>query len=666
MNKPIKPYPIKASELADELKLTPSQLMRFRKEHGMFDKVSALTIEQSISIKEKLLKTRPITSENKNPRKKKKFKKAPISRKETQPEGVTYFKVDSIHIENYKSYEKIKYNCNHNFNLIIGENNIGKTSIFDAILLWKMAYLKLITTNKTFFKPVATDRDIILTHEDLTELRFADTQYIFNNHLKKCKIGFNLTSKEESFNLVISFERPVGDGAYLIISNNDQYEEFHKFQEYCTDKPFNIINAISTKLSRPIANIVRRESYLNSALVSYKSNTGYPFEVLRNKIINTMDTGSKKFSFLEDKLEKILGHSFQIKLKADSSRDRDLYISLTIQQNEGKGVDLSLVGSGVLNLLEILSSLYNKSEGANLVLLDEPDSHIHSDIQHKLIGILKDEIPNNQVFIISHNDKLIYSVDKSERFFIDQESKENGHLDSMEDRQVLKLKNDLSSFPSIIEKNEANRFLFVEDEYDYIYKIAWLKLNDISFNKDNLNDLFSLECNFIIRGLKGAGAVSGLLRSKNPEVFEGWKIIGLFDFDREGGENFNSLKKDKYWENNILGSKTSCHYRKRSDHPSWHALLLPVPDRISHLADLEYDNFASYVEIENLLPDHFLTGNNLIDTKKAAGTTYFKIKDSVKRSLWEKAIDLPKSDFLDFSPLFSTVDRLFCQSNESN
>lgn len=48
--------------------------------------------------------------------------------------------IKSITIKNFKSVTELKVNCNERFNVIIGENNIGKTTIFEAIHLCKMCY----------------------------------------------------------------------------------------------------------------------------------------------------------------------------------------------------------------------------------------------------------------------------------------------------------------------------------------------------------------------------------------------------------------------------------------------------------------------------------------------------------------------------------------------
>lgn len=603
MNKPISPYTVKHADLAIELGIPVIELMRFRKNNKLVDKALVLTDEQAKLIKEEFYKinssvnikiTKKVSNSKDRAEIKKVKLKKPVHKKEPKD---SFLKINSIYIENYKSYKQITYNCNHNFNLIVGENNMGKTTLFDAMLLWDMAYRKLITTNKSFYKPSASDRDIILTHEDLSELRFADTHYIFNDDTKQCKIGFYFLSDEEtSFNLTISFEKPSDEGAYLILSIKDQYDDFEKFHDYCKTKKniknFNIISAISVKISKPIANIIRRENYLNTAFVAFKSNTGYSFEVLRNKIINTMY--SKKFTFLETKLEQILGHSFKIRLKTNN-RDKDLYISLTIQQGQEKEVDLSLVGSGVLNLLEILSSLYNKTEGTNLVLLDEPDSHIHSDIQHKLVEQLKIDNTNTQVFIISHNERLIYSVDDSERFFIDQNAKNSGVLNSLKESQLIKLRHDLASKIDLIEKNNKNKpVIFVEGVTDKDILIAIMdkinpeikKLIDIRFKNGH-------------SGAKDMALSWYFSRVKNKAAL----LLDCDDGARESANDINNQLKNGSTRNFKLFnlSKHMPHHMKE-----FYSKGIKVPYAIEEMFELDIWRH--------------LESNNMLETKSGLST----------------------------------------------
>lgn len=201
--------------------------------------------------------------------------------------------------------------------------------------------------------------------------------------------------------------------------------------------------------------------------------------------------------------------------------------------------------------------------------------------------------------------------------------------------------------------------LYVEDKYDQIYKVSFLKINGIECNKENLEELFRKNAKFIIRRGEGAGRLSGRLKAPNNDGYEDKKIIGLFDFDKEGRENFHHLKKEPFWKNEHYGDIKSGFYRKRTDHPCFYALLLPIPDELAHLASLDWDNFISYVEIENLLPLKFLKENSFVEKKSCPAGDYYKIKNDVKSKIWENIFNLSGEDFRNFKPLFDKVAELF-------
>jgi hypothetical protein len=208
-----------------------------------------------------------------------------------------------------------------------------------------------------------------------------------------------------------------------------------------------------------------------------------------------------------------------------------------------------------------------------------------------------------------------------------------------------------------IEKLQANSsLLLVEDQYTQIYKVAWLKLHDIEFNDKNIEDVFSTNADFIIIGAHGTTVIKGYLKSPNPNLINK-NLVALFDFDNAGNGAFSSLNKPP-WSNKILGAKDLGLYKKRSDHPCCYAMLLPIPDRLSNLVDLEYTNFSSFIEIENLLPEKFLIDNNFVDIKKMSGGSYYKIEDKHKSLLWKHAMSLKKDDFVDFQPIFTTLKKL--------
>lgn len=205
--------------------------------------------------------------------------------------------------------------------------------------------------------------------------------------------------------------------------------------------------------------------------------------------------------------------------------------------------------------------------------------------------------------------------------------------------------------------------LYVEDKYDQIYKIAYLKIHKHTFNKSNFESVFKEKAPFTIRRSEGAGKLSGRMRVANNDGYEDKKIIGLYDFDKEGREQIHQLKKETYWDDQYYGDKKSGYYRKRKDHKCFFALLIPIPDRLDKFASIEWESFISYVEVENLLPDKFLIDNSFASEQEFPGGKYLKIDDAKKSKIWESLFDLPAKDFDDFKPLFDAVDNLFKTSS---
>ena len=204
--------------------------------------------------------------------------------------------------------------------------------------------------------------------------------------------------------------------------------------------------------------------------------------------------------------------------------------------------------------------------------------------------------------------------------------------------------------------------LIVEDFYESIYKIAYLKCNKIDFEKKDLDTVFSEHAPFTIRRAGGAGSVGGFLSMTTLDGYTDKKVIGLFDFDKEGCENFYHLKKrcDNEWNDPIKGDKRNGYFRKRKNHPCFISLLLPIPQRLDGLtSDITQGSFTSFVEIENLISQEKLIALNCVDSKTVLDKTYFKIKDSVKSKALEKFYDLTAPDFTDFIPLFSKIQELF-------
>ena len=453
--------------------------------------------------------------------------------------------VEKITLINFKAFKKVVFNCNSNFNIIIGENNIGKSTIFDSLLLWKLAYTKLIQSNKKDFYKKNDRNSMNLNFTQFQTFRLIDANDLFFNPKIHASIELSIKDNENNiYNLEIRLNTPEIKNSYIRFTNGHKEDEFKRFAEYCKGKNINLHNAIQIHLTKPISTVLKEEQFLNKAQIQKKTFLGFSLEVLRNKILATYE--NRKFDYLEEKLFKILNCEYKIKFK-NLNKEDDEFIKITVEK-DNKETDILLVGSGILNILEIFSTIYNKKSddlnNVNLLLLDEPDSHMHSDIQSKLIDELKEEV-GTQTFLITHNDRLMNKANEGELFYIDKNTKEREILSSSSIEEYKIIKENLASYLSEIEHNLEKTLIVTEGKTDWKHFKSALSYFQENGEFENL-DINFLEYEDDIQ--MGDSQLVTLLKELS-KVPRDNKVIGIFDCDNNIGRKYKEVENQRFSDN---------------------------------------------------------------------------------------------------------------------
>ncbi|MBB1568623.1 MAG: AAA family ATPase, partial [Capnocytophaga sp.] len=90
--------------------------------------------------------------------------------------------ISKIKIKNFKCFNDVEVEFDPNFNLIIGQNNSGKSTIFDALRLWQLAFQKFLkdrTNNKQSSFYVC--QYFSFTIDDISFLRIQDFKNLYKN-----------------------------------------------------------------------------------------------------------------------------------------------------------------------------------------------------------------------------------------------------------------------------------------------------------------------------------------------------------------------------------------------------------------------------------------------------------------------------------------------------
>lgn len=554
-------------------------------------------------------------------------------------------KICSIKIENFKAFRDVVIPLNPHFNVIIGENNIGKSTLFEAIHLWMLGYKSLIQANGKNFYGKKTPRYI--SFDSLYFLRMTAINDVFHTNTETASITINLLLEDKIYALKIKFEKPVSMDFYLRVKYEG--EDFQQLSEIIREQGLNLFNSIFIYHTRPVFNTSKNEPFYNNAQLMKKISLGKSYDVIRNKILK--GDPERKFTRLQERISRVFGNQVKIRFKNKNLQDEE-YARITVQIEDTKEVDISLVGSGILQVIDIFSTLefINRRERClNILLIDEPDSHIHSNLQSSLIDELRSDL-NNQHFIITHNDRLINKTEEGELLFINKVGLDNGRIIPIPKDNYNSVTAELASKMFSLNEIERSKIIVItEGKTDKkLLEVAWAKLNP------------DVDCpfKFISSGIQidentrtgNADSVRRTIQTLST-FFSDLKIIGLFDNDREGYEQFNSLQSDIFEPHNF-----AVNHRKHLVKNIF-GVVLPVPDfRLPYINSTSYTQ--RYFVIEHYFSDAVLEQSNIKGESILQGVPIFEIKGN-KNTFSESVEDLEATEFSNFSLLFENILQLF-------
>lgn len=395
------------------------------------------------------------------------------------------FYLKELTLKNYKKYKENTLTFNSKFNLLVGENATGKTTILDGIATALGGYLQCFNTILTKDTHGIKSRDIhvkyLISNNGIEKIENIPVEILAafnidgeNIELKRVKKnikqGTLLNKKEnvEIYKKVKTIENYINENKEIILpifsyhgtgrlweqenKNSSKMENLKRVDGYkdCLNAKSNYRNFISwfEKLERHAFNI--REE--NPVLQSVKSIIGLTLEKLTQKKV-------KQVIYREDDLEI---HYF-----SDNEIQR-----------------ISLLSDGYRNIIGLVSDIAYRMALLNphlndkitntpgIVLIDEIDLHLHPKWQREITGLLRELFPNIQFIASSHSPFIIQSMNKKEIISLDENDilLANGTEMSIEDisenimhvnlpqqsKRKLDMLNAANEYFDILEKLENN------------------------------------------------------------------------------------------------------------------------------------------------------------------------------------------------------------------
>lgn len=529
---------------------------------------------------------------------------------------------DPIKAIRLKRYKKFRDNdlTTSNHNVFVGANNSGKTSLLHAVRLFFFAASGEFSgpAGNVKFHKRYVQLDEILPVSDPQELWF------------NCVKG-----NTKSTAVIVDVE--FSSGLAIEVSLTHRFGQVHV--DAVLSKNPNSLNGkqINSALDHKIAfipglvGILPQEPYVTPARRSAMSIEARYSEMYRSSLLHLNVTDKKALG----KINKVLKEHLDVEITGiDFDPDSDVFVAVKYTQG-GVSLDLSNAGSGMLQVIQLLVYVYLHKP--SLLLIDEPDAHLHPELQEKLGAILiavTDDL-SAQLFVATHSPDVIDTFNSNEVYFINAAKKhlrpfkkDNAYVEGLINSGIV-----TSSALSRIAVRP--RCLVVEDK-----KIGILKRID---------------------------EVCGLKLLRRPGDFK----------KAEGVSKFETIHQVYVTVQDVVGKKIDLHFLQDSD---------GLPERYLSYIQKRYEDRALVAhilerhEIENYLLDAKtvkaalgLKGIDLslADTRIAIAEAAEEIKQDVRGDIRRKAKDVNRfcnrPDGLDDNAVEADVDGWFdsLELNES-
>lgn len=162
--------------------------------------------------------------------------------------------------------------------------------------------------------------------------------------------------------------------------------------------------------------IVRDEEYRPPARQRGLVSGGRHNEVLRNLLVEIKQSKPARF----ESIQLVLKERFNGAIgDAEFDAELDQFLRATVRGDRGIEHDLYSSGAGFVQIVQMLAFVFAREP--SVVLLDEPDAHLHSSLQRVVVEIL-DELSRAegfQVLIATHSKEIINFVDPTRLILVE-------------------------------------------------------------------------------------------------------------------------------------------------------------------------------------------------------------------------------------------------------
>lgn len=553
--------------------------------------------------------------------------------------------------QKFKSLVPFIWNRVPKFAIICGINGSGKTQLLEAI-------------NDAVNLPgnQSAHAKIKATHSIRGKIQYVPANHQFgtlnNNHGTTNQI-------ETRINSIIQYAKTQQN------KNNAQYNELIKEIEKVSSKSISELSAEEIEKRIPPNYMWYLENGFNNQYISelfkaYQSKVdSIRLDHLEKDEKISFDEAYEKIGFPPPWIainEIFDRYDFSYHIQVPKGRNLQ-YVPRFIDKSDPRNeIDFNDLSSGEKIIVSLILWSFNQKIGEKntVFLLDEFDAHLNPLMSRMFIEIVKDKLVAEyglQVLMTSHSPSTVAFANEDDIYWMER----GRAIDKKSKHEIVTILSDgvmtyaeASTLLLALTKSSKSLFLFTEG------------ITDIEHLKVAQNKLASqLDCEMYT--CNGANKLKQFLIGCPESLFQGKKIVGLFDYDSEGLNCINSIIKETNFYHLADGI-----YRSKSNN-SVYAMFLPVPDEsfikykycpIEFLYERSILDSYQLLEKRNLKDINHINESssqiNSADYEQMSNLWFYRVTESkTSKEVFSKSVqNLDVSKFANFKPLLDVLDKI--------
>lgn len=325
--------------------------------------------------------------------------------------------LEKVIIKNYKQFKNFSIDLNKDINVIIGNNESGKTSLFEAI--------NLALTCKLYGRSLFQEISPFLFNAD-----------IVNEYLQKLYRGEEAPLPEILIELYLSDDvnstfkgtnnslNENRSGVYLKIIFDSQFQnEYEDYiedvnevktipAEYYTFEWYSFANGFFKFTKLPIRSLL-----INNIEHRYAQGPDKYIASLIESSLNKKQNAELalkyrklKEEFIEDEKIKEINKNFTVPEHKISDQKTEISLDTSAKNSWDSGLSLYLdeipfkfIGKGAQNTIKTKLAIMANAESSNIIMIEEPETSLSYSNLNKLTHYIKENCSGKQLLINTHS-----------------------------------------------------------------------------------------------------------------------------------------------------------------------------------------------------------------------------------------------------------------------